>query len=61
MQQAAECFELYSTPPELITIKTTLYDLIEAVNDAAHPGEERLVTAIVLDLLDSYRSEPLTQ
>ena len=34
-------------------IKTTLYELIEALSDVAESGDETLVNAIVLDLIDS--------
>ena len=35
------------------TIKTTLYGLIEAINDAVQPGEDRLVVETVLDLFST--------
>jgi hypothetical protein len=34
-------------------IKTTLYELIEAISDVAEPGDETLVNVVVLDLIDS--------
>ncbi len=37
------------------TIITTLFELCEALQEAAAPGEEALVTAAVLDLLQSGR------
>lgn len=38
---------------EHIVVKTTLYDLIEAVNAAVQPGEESLVILTVMHLLDT--------
>ena len=35
------------------TIETTLYELIEAINEQVHPGEDRLVVETVLDLIDT--------
>jgi hypothetical protein len=32
-------------------IQTTLYDLIEAVNETVKPNDDRFVTEIVMDLL----------
>jgi hypothetical protein len=32
-------------------IQTTLYDLIEMVNETVKPGEDQLVAEIVMDLL----------
>ena len=34
-------------------IQTTLYDLIEAVNEIVKPNDDRLVTAVVMDMLNS--------
>lgn len=36
-----------------ISIKSTLYDLIEAISDEVEQGEENLITASVLDLIES--------
>ena len=36
-------------------IKTTLYELIEALSDVVESGDETLVNAVVLDLIDSGR------
>jgi hypothetical protein len=33
-------------------IQTTLYDLIEAVNETVKPNDDRFVTEIVVDLLN---------
>ena len=38
---------------ESTTIETTLYELIEAINDQVQPGEDRLVVETVLDLIES--------
>ena len=35
------------------TVKTTLHELIEAINKEVEPGEDRLVTETVLDLIDT--------
>ena len=42
-----------STP---VHITTTLYDLVEAVNAATGPNEDRLVAAAVMHLLNSSRA-----
>lgn len=42
-----------STP---VNITTTLYDLVEAVNDAVGPDEDRLVIAAVMHLINSSRA-----
>ena len=36
-------------------IKTTLYELIEALSDVVESGDETLVHAVLLDLMDSGR------
>jgi hypothetical protein len=38
------------------TIQTTLYDLIAAIDAEVEPGEEELVTAAVIHLLNSGRA-----
>jgi hypothetical protein len=43
-----------------LTIRTTLYDLIEAINAEVEPEEESLVVATVMDLLESGRITFLT-
>jgi hypothetical protein len=40
-------------PGRVVIIKTTLYELIEAISDVAEPGGETLVDAVVLNLIDS--------
>lgn len=36
-------------------IKTTLYELMEALSDVVESGDETLVNTVVLDLIDSGR------
>ena len=36
---------------ETTTVKTTLYDLIDAISSEIHPGEENLILATVFHLL----------
>ena len=38
------------------TIQTTLYDLLTALNAEAEPGEEELVTAAAVHLLNAGRA-----
>ena len=37
-------------------VNTTLYELIEAINEEAQPEEKRLVSEIAINLLKNYRS-----
>jgi hypothetical protein len=37
------------------TIKTTLYELIEALSDVVESGDETLVNVVVLDLINAGR------
>ena len=39
--------------PKLTAVKTTLYELIGAINDAVKPGGDWLVVETVLDLFDT--------
>jgi hypothetical protein len=39
--------------PEASAIRTTLYDLIDAMTDEAEPNDEGLIVAAVLDLTES--------
>ncbi|MGV7223321.1 MAG: hypothetical protein ACQ9MH_17555 [Nitrospinales bacterium] len=57
MQHMAQCLSI-SEPvsSESFSIKTTLYKLIEAVNEEIKPDEEQWVTLIVDDILRSGRS-----
>jgi hypothetical protein len=41
--------------PEYEYITTTLYELIEAVNEELQPGEEELLGRIVLDLVEDQK------
>jgi len=45
------------TRPGLKTIKTALYDLIEAIDVEIEPAEEGLVAESVLHLLDSGQAK----
>ena len=38
-----------------VTIHTTLYDLIASINEEVGPDENRVVTATVVHLLNTYR------
>ena len=38
-------------------IQTTLYDLIEAVNETVKPNDDRFVTEVVMDLLIAGHAE----
>ena len=40
---------------ELYLVETTLYDLMEAVMDELKPGEEYLMTEIIMDMLKTWR------
>jgi len=42
-----------ATLPRVTTIKTTLYELIEAIDEEVEPGEEWLVAKTVLHLLNT--------
>ena len=53
MLQEAQCLTKTPSISENDTlIQTTLYDLIKVVNETVRPGEEKLASAIVTDLLD---------
>ncbi|MBL7176826.1 MAG: hypothetical protein ISS66_13470 [Desulfobacteraceae bacterium] len=41
--------------PRFSTIQTTLYELIEALNEELEPEEDWLVNAIVLDMLSNWQ------
>ena len=47
--------EFIDTEKDPGIIKTTLYDLIEAINSEVSPEEDALVIATVMDLLKSGR------
>jgi hypothetical protein len=40
---------------KVTTIKTTLYELIEALSDVVESGDEILVNVVVLDLINAGR------
>lgn len=40
---------------KVVTVKTTLYELIEALSDVVESGDEPLVNVVVLNLIDSGR------
>ena len=57
MQRALEDFKMVSSSPrqkKLLT--TTLYELIEAIHEEVLPEEKQLVPEIVIDLLNTCRS-----
>ena len=54
MQTMAQTFQtVESAHSGLTTVKTTLYELIEAIREHVQPGEEDLVVETVLDLLET--------
>ncbi len=54
MEATAEDFYMAeSARPRLTTIKTTLYELIEAIDEEVEPGEEWLVVKTVSHLLNT--------
>lgn len=54
MQAAAlTCPPVSPASRESATLETTLYELVEAVSEEAHPTEDWLVAEIVLHLLDT--------
>lgn len=56
MQQVAEVVTTSeSAEPGFTTIETTLYDLVEVLNEEVGSEEDHLVSEIVLDLLDRGR------
>jgi hypothetical protein len=44
---------LETQPAALTSTETTLYELIETINDIVGPGEDRLTCKTVLHLIDS--------
>ncbi len=44
-----------SYSPTGITIRRTLYDLIDAIEEEIEQGEEELIAPVVLDLMESRR------
>jgi hypothetical protein len=57
MQQMVQCFS-GSASSGTTDLKTTLYELIEAVSEEIKPGEEHWVSLIVDHMLFSGRSIP---
>jgi hypothetical protein len=56
MQQTAQSIQaLPRENPEYEYITTTLYELIEAINEELQPGEEDLLSKIVSDLAEDQR------
>ena len=41
--------------PAAITIRSTLYDLIEAIEEEIEQGEEELIAPVLLDLIESRK------
>ena len=39
--------------PGSTTIKTTLYELIDAISEVMEPGEDRMLPKIVIDMIDT--------
>ncbi len=62
MQQTAQSIQALPTEnPEHEYITTTLYELIEAINEELNPGEEKLLGRIVLDLAENQMMLPLRE
>lgn len=56
MQQATQSIQaLPQENPEYEHITTTLYELIEAINEELQPGEEALLGRIVADLTEAQK------
>jgi hypothetical protein len=55
MQQATQTIQALQQESGYEYITTTLYDLIEAINEELQPGEEELLGRIVLDLASLSR------
>jgi hypothetical protein len=53
--------EFIDTENEPVIIKTTLYDLLEAMNSEVSPEEEALVIAAVIALFKSGRARFLSE
>ena len=43
----------------ITSTKTTLYQLIGAISDAVEPGEENLIPAVVINLIESGKIRKL--
>jgi hypothetical protein len=55
MQQAMETIQAPPQDSGYEYITTTLYDLIEAINEELQPGEEALLGRIVFDVAEARR------
>ncbi len=56
MRQATQMLQVVPREgPEYEYITTTLYDLIEAIDEELQPGEEELLGRIVLDLAEDRK------
>jgi hypothetical protein len=56
MQQVTQRLQVIPREnPEYEYITTTLYELIEAINEELQPGEEGLLGRIVLDLAEDKK------
>ena len=56
MEATAQSFDTVEQAPRVLTtVKTTLYDLIEAISDQVQPEQDWLVVEAVLDLIDTGR------
>jgi len=59
MQRMAQSFNTMAPErPEIERIETTLWKLVEALNEEVCPDEEHLLPLIVSHMLDSGRSVP---
>ena len=56
-QEAQSYAKAPSISEDHTRIQTTLYDLIEAVNETVKPNEDRFVTEAVMDLLIAGNAE----
>jgi hypothetical protein len=60
MQRMAQRFNAMTTErPEFERIDTTLWELVETLNEEIRPDEENLLALIVSHMLDSTRSVSL--
>ena len=56
LQEAQSPTETLSSSGNIPLIQTTLYDVIEAVNETLITGDDHVVAEIVMDLLNSCRA-----
>ncbi len=61
MQQVMQTIQALEQESGYEYITTTLYGLIEAVNEELQPGEEELLGRIVYDLAEDQRILPLRE